>query len=60
MSTFNRMLTAPKIRVCSVVNTDVADSVVVELSPCRSGGSQERLSVYKHRILYGTDLKSLL
>ena len=34
MSTFNRMLDAAKIRVCSVVNTDVADCLLVAIPPC--------------------------
>lgn len=31
----NRMLDAAKIRVCSVVNTDVADCLLVAILPCR-------------------------
>jgi hypothetical protein len=30
----NRMLDAAKIRVCSVVNTDLADCLLVAILPC--------------------------
>ena len=37
MSTFDRMLDAARIHVCSVVNIDVENCLLVTIPPCRPG-----------------------
>jgi hypothetical protein len=45
-------ISAAKVRVCSVLNTDVTDLSIVEIRPCHSGWAEGRPFVYIHRILY--------